>query len=71
MTPEGTPPAACVGDCNDDGQVAVDDLLTMVNIALGVADISTCTAGDANGDQMITVDDILVAVRNALSNCAG
>ena len=30
----------CIGDCNSDGQVTVDEILTMVNIALGNAPLS-------------------------------
>jgi plastocyanin len=70
--PTATPPpvaAACVGDCNHDASVTVDELLTMVNIALGVTDVSACSAGDANDDGRITVDEILSAVNNALNAC--
>ncbi|MFI5398464.1 MAG: matrixin family metalloprotease [Candidatus Binatia bacterium] len=59
----------CTGDCNEDGVVTVDELLTMVNIALGNATIAQCQAGDANGDGHITVDEILTAVNNALNGC--
>jgi hypothetical protein len=59
----------CVGDCNNDHQVTVDEILTMVNIALGNTDISLCSAGDANHDGQITVDEILTAVNNALNGC--
>ena len=59
-----------VGDCNQDGQVTVDKVLTMVNIALGNSALSTCTAGDANGDGEITIDEILLAVINVLNGCA-
>jgi hypothetical protein len=68
-TPIATP--RCVGDCNGDGVVTVDELLTMVNIALSYGDISTCEAGDANRDGQITVDEVLLAVNNALSGCPG
>jgi hypothetical protein len=61
--------ASCVGDCGGDRIVTVDEILTMVNIALGNAAISECLAGDANGDHQITVDEILVAVSNALNGC--
>jgi hypothetical protein len=43
----------------------------MVDIALGTAQLSACTAGDANGDGHITVDEILQAVNNALNNGCG
>jgi hypothetical protein len=67
-TPTATP-IPCVGDCNADGAVTVDELLTLVNIALGNADVSTCLPGDANHDMQITIDEILTAVNNALNGC--
>jgi hypothetical protein len=63
------PPTACVGDCGGGGQVTIDEILTMVNIALGNADVGTCTAGDANVDGQIMVDEVLRAVHNALNGC--
>ncbi|HEX7406594.1 MAG TPA: C25 family cysteine peptidase [Candidatus Binatia bacterium] len=70
-TPTRTPkyPPDCVGDCNTDGAVTVDDILTMVNIALGNADVSRCISGDASGDGMFTIDEILTAVNNVLNGC--
>jgi hypothetical protein len=67
LQPCPTPtPTSCVGDCGGDGTVTVDELLTMVNIALGNMDVSSCSAGDDNDDGQITVDEILNAVNNAL-----
>jgi hypothetical protein len=68
LTPTPTP-RLCAGDCNTDGTVTVDDLLTLVNVARGALDPGACMPGDANNDHQITVDDILTAVRNALSGC--
>jgi hypothetical protein len=65
------PTPRCVGDCNGDGVVTVDELLTMVNIGLAIEGSPPCDAGDANGDGQITVDEILLAVNNALSGCPG
>ena len=42
-------------------------VLTMVNIALGNAQLLDCEAADANHDGQITVDEILTAVNNALN----
>jgi len=61
-------PLACVGDCSDDGEVTVDELITMVNVALG-SGVDACRAGDANADAKITIDEILTAVNNALNGC--
>jgi hypothetical protein len=69
-TPLATPTEArCTGDCNNDGHVTVDEILTMVNIALGNRPASDCSLGDANGDHQITVDEILISVNNALNGC--
>jgi hypothetical protein len=48
----------------------VNELLIMVNIALGTADISLCGDGVANQGSAITVDEILTAVNNVLNGCA-
>ena len=74
-TPTVTPIGACVGDCNGNGEVTVDDLIKMVNIALALAPLCPteggpgCLAGDANCDCQITVDDIIRAVNNSLGTC--
>jgi len=68
---EANSASPCVGDCNGNGQVTVDEILTMVNIALGNTPVTTCEAGDANHDGEITVDEILTAVNNALNGCGG
>jgi hypothetical protein len=60
---------ACVGDCGNDGQVTVDELIVGVNIALGETSIDACLAFDAGGDGQVTVDEILLAVNNALDGC--
>lgn len=76
-TPTPTPPGVtpCVGDCNGDGMVTVDELILMVNIALELSPLcptggsSGCLAGDANCDCQITVDEIIRAIDNALVGC--
>ena len=66
---------ACVGDCTGDGEVNIDDLIRMVNIALGLQAICPdngnggCLAGDANCDCEITVEEIIQAVNNDLNGC--
>lgn len=62
---EGTP-ATCVGDCDGSNEVTIDELVQMVNIALGFADLERCQAGDADGNGEITIDEIIRAVNVAL-----
>ncbi len=59
----------CVGDCDGSGDVSVNELITMVDIALGNLPVSSCTAGDANGDGTIEINEIITAVNNALNGC--
>lgn len=61
--------APCVGDCNRSGDVTVNELVTMVNVALGNTGRAECLAGDANNDSTITVNEIITAVNNALNGC--
>jgi hypothetical protein len=49
--------------------VTVNELIAMVNIALGNAQLSTCPVGDADGSGDITVNEIITAVGYALSSC--
>lgn len=63
------PGGGCTGDCDNSGSVTVDEIVTMVNIALGGTPVSACEAGDADGSGSITVDEIITAVNNALNGC--
>ncbi len=61
-------PDQCVGDCAGDGAVTIDDLITGVNIALGLADVSTCEAF-ADGEGVVTIAQLIQGVNNALAGC--
>ena len=68
-TPTATPPTGCVGDCNGDGEVRVDELVTLVNIALDLQTLDACPTADRNGDGRVTIDEVLLAVTHALNRC--
>src|SRR5262245_29171408 len=59
----------CVGDCGEDGEVTVNELITMVNVALGAAAVESCLPGDADGDGDIAINEIIAAVNNGLNGC--
>ena len=59
---------ACIGDCNADQAVTVDEILTMVNIVLGSAQASACPHGIPSGAE-VDIAVILQAVNDALTNC--
>ena len=60
---------ACIGDCNGDGEVTVNELVTGVNIALDNAGVDACPSFDRNGDSTVTVDEILSGVNALLAGC--
>ena len=69
-TARATAAAPCPGDCNQDGTVTVDEIVTMANIALGIDSVSRCQAGDVDHDGRITVSEIITAVNAALNGCS-
>ncbi len=68
----GGPAAAqtCPGDCDGNGSVAIAELIRAVNIALGRAAISTCSAADRGGDGTVSIAELIAAVNSALTGCA-
>ena len=65
-----SPAPPCVGDCNGDTQVTVDEIVTLINIALDNGADTECLPGDANHDGHITIDEIVTAANSALNGCA-
>ncbi|HYD49594.1 MAG TPA: hypothetical protein VEB21_14660, partial [Terriglobales bacterium] len=60
----------CGGDCNNDCEVTIDEVMTMVHAAL-TGGVGGCGNGDSNQDGTITVDEILTVVSGALQGCFG
>jgi photosystem II stability/assembly factor-like uncharacterized protein len=62
--------SACVGDCSSTRTVAINDVVTLVNILLGTAPSSACLNGlPVGGD--VTIALIIAAVNSALHGCGG
>lgn len=61
--------AACPGDCNGDGVVAINELINGVSILLGAGNVQQCTACDLDGNGVVTVDELVEAVRATLNGC--
>jgi hypothetical protein len=61
----------CTGDCDANGEVGVNELLTGVNMLLGSAQTNRCRNMDGNRDGDVAVDDLTSAVNGALSGCGG
>jgi Trypsin len=69
-TPTPVPLVPCIGDCNRNRVVTTNELLLMINVALGKFPSAYCLEGDANADGVITVDELVRAVGAALRGCA-
>jgi hypothetical protein len=68
-TASATSVGFCVGDCNGDGAVTVDELIRGISIALGNRPLNDCPTFDPSDDGLVTVDEIVSAVANGLSGC--
>ena len=54
-----------LGDTNDDDNINVLDVIIMVNMILGDAEVNLNT-GDMNGDGLINVSDVVLLINNIL-----
>jgi len=62
----------CVGDCNGDLEVAINELITCVNIALDTSPVSACPACDADLDGTVAINELIAGVNIALgAPCGG
>jgi hypothetical protein len=77
-TPEAAPPTptalvtpgvGCVGDCNADGSVAINELILGVNIALGSEPLGVCPSFDCSGTGAVPINCLISAVAGALNGC--
>ena len=59
----------CNGDCDGDGTITVDEVITGVNIALGNVSVCACMPCDTDVDGMISIAELIRAVHHALSGC--
>ena len=66
---DSEPRPVCVGDCDGNGSVAINELIRGVNIALGLADVATCIAMDRDGNGAVAIAELIAAVNNALHGC--
>ena len=67
-TPTPTTQVACTGDCDGSGDVTVNEIITLVDIALGTAQRLACASGVPSG-AAANVALIIQGVNNALNGC--
>lgn len=69
VAPRAVPPRECGGDCNGDERVDDEEIVAMVEIALGISHPAVCAAGDVDGDRAVTVDELVGGVAAAFTGC--
>lgn len=60
---------SCPGDCDDSGSVAVNEVVTGVNIALGSMPMEMCPQVDRGPDGHVTIDELVEAVTAMIKGC--
>jgi len=68
MAQRGAAQAQCVGDCQGDGSVTINDLILGVNIALGLQPTTACPAFQ-NSQGQVDIAQLIKGVSNALNGC--
>ena len=58
--------AACVGDCDGQDGVMINEVVRTVNIFLGNTALVACPNADRNGDGEVTIDEVVAAVNSFL-----
>jgi hypothetical protein len=59
----------CVGDCDGNNMVTIDELILGINIALGKLSVNTCPAF-ANSQGVVNVAQLVAGVDGALNGCS-
>jgi len=59
----------CPGDCDLDGLVGVDELVTNVDISLGTGSLALCWVTDTDGNGTVDVAEIVESLNAALYGC--
>jgi hypothetical protein len=67
---QGGASPGCLGDCNGNLAVAINELVAGVAIALGRATAELCPAFDPDGDGRVAITALISAVGTALRGCA-
>lgn len=62
---------SCVADCDGDGSVTINEVVTAVRVVLGGTRHDSCRSADADGDGAVTVDEVIIGLGNLANGCPG
>jgi hypothetical protein len=69
LASSGAQAQTCVGDCNGNGMVGINELVLGVNISLGLQSVSACEAFDCQNNGMVGINCLIQGVNNSLLGC--
>ena len=69
LASSGAQAQTCVGDCNGNGMVGINELVLGVNISLGLQSVSACEAFDCQNNGMVGISCLIQGVNNSLLGC--
>ncbi|HSQ00245.1 MAG TPA: hypothetical protein VL049_23745 [Candidatus Dormibacteraeota bacterium] len=64
----GAAHAQCLDDCDANGAVAVNELITCVGVGLGQVPLAQCSACDGDGDAAVSINELISGVGIALGS---
>jgi hypothetical protein len=62
-------PTVCQADCDGDGLVTINELITAVRIALGESPLTSCATADIDNSGTVAVNELVGAVNRAIDGC--
>jgi len=62
--------AVCVGDCDGNGTVAINEVQACIDIFLATQTLSRCANCDQNGDRTVSISDVQAAINSFLDPAA-
>src|SRR5512144_1745894 len=62
----GRAQAQCMSDCDGNGAVAINELISCVSAALDASMLGQCTACDGSGDAKVAINELITGVNIAL-----
>lgn len=62
------PPEDKCGDCNHDGELTIDELITTVRLSLARCPTTGACCGDCNGDGYVTINEVVSTLKNLSSD---
>ncbi|MEO8601482.1 MAG: YncE family protein [bacterium] len=69
LAPSRAEAQTCIGDCDGNGSIEINELIAGVNISLGTTPLASCPAFDGDTTGVVEIYELVSAVASALDGC--